>query len=212
MAKERLKSPRLRAFVALELPPPIRRGIDVWGDQELTDPALRRVPREHLHVTLVFLGWQAEKDISRIAKILQASAGDAPLLQLLRDPASRPPRGKRPNFFALEVSSPGAVLLQADLETRLEKARFYEPEKRPFWPHVTLARARGEKREGGGRSKRKMQVNKRPGPLPQELLQPFGAVRLTLYRSILRREGPIYDPLAQIELPADGPVAKRRVR
>ena len=203
MAKERLKSPRLRAFVALELPPAVRERIDVWGDGELTDPALRRVPREHLHVTLVFLGWQAEKDIGRIAEILQGCAGDAPLVQLLRDPVARPPRGKRPNFFALEVSSPGAVLLQGELAGRLEKARFHKPEKRSFWPHVTLARTRSEKREGGGRSKRRMPVKRRPGRLPDDLLQPFGAVRLTFYRSILRREGPIYDPLAQIELPAE---------
>jgi RNA 2',3'-cyclic 3'-phosphodiesterase len=203
MAKERLKSPRLRAFVALELPPEVRGRIDVWGDGELTDPALRRVPPAYLHVTLAFLGWQAEKDVARIAEILQGCAGDAPLMQLLRDPVARPPRGKRPNFFALEVSSPGAVLLQDELASRLEKARFYKPEKRPFWPHVTLARARTEKREGGGRSKRKMPVKRRPGRLPDDLLQPFGAVRLTFYRSILRREGPIYDPLAQIELPAE---------
>jgi RNA 2',3'-cyclic 3'-phosphodiesterase len=203
MAKERLKSPRLRAFVALELPAPLRERIEGWGDVELADPALRRVPREHLHVTLVFLGWQAEKDVARIAEILQGCAADAPLMQLLRDPVARPPRGKRPNFFALEVSSPGAVLLQDELASSLQKARFYEPEKRPFWPHVTLARARTEKREGGGRSNRKMPVKRRPGRLPEDLLQPFGAVRLTFYRSILRREGPIYDPLAQIELPAD---------
>jgi RNA 2',3'-cyclic 3'-phosphodiesterase len=204
MAKERLKSPRLRAFVALELPENVRRGIAGWGKGELTDPVLKVVPRENLHMTLVFLGWQAEKDISRIAEILRESAGDAPLIQLGREPISKPPRSRRPSFFALEAASPGAVLLQAEVEKQLKRARLYKPEKREFWPHVTLARVKKEKREDGKRSNRHLLVKERPsGPIPERLLQPFAAVRLTLFRSILRREGPIYDPLAQIGLPVD---------
>ncbi len=45
MAKERLKSPRARLFVALDLPEELRDGIVAWGRQELRDPALRPVPR-----------------------------------------------------------------------------------------------------------------------------------------------------------------------
>ena len=36
--------------------------------------------------------------------------------------------------------------LQAELSDRLEAERFYEPEKRAFWPHVTVARIKPSKR------------------------------------------------------------------
>ena len=41
MAKERLKSPRARLFVALDLPSELRDGVVAWGRRELRDPALR---------------------------------------------------------------------------------------------------------------------------------------------------------------------------
>ena len=68
MAKERLKSPRARLFVALDLPDAMREGIVSWGRRELRDPALRVVPRESLHITLAFLGYRPEKEIERIAE------------------------------------------------------------------------------------------------------------------------------------------------
>ena len=79
-------------------------------------------------------------------------------------------------------------------------ARLYEPEKRPFWPHVTVARVRREERG----SKRPAPVSKLPGGLPQGLLQPAVCRRMTLYRSELQPQGAQYTPLAQVELPADG--------
>ena len=68
MAKERLKSPRARLFVALELPEEVRAQIVAWQARELADPALRPVRPESLHMTLVFLDYQAEKDLERIAE------------------------------------------------------------------------------------------------------------------------------------------------
>jgi RNA 2',3'-cyclic 3'-phosphodiesterase len=113
----------------------------------------------------------------------------------LRDPVPRPPRG-RARLFALPIESAGAVALQAGLEERLVAARFYEPEKRPFWPHLTVARVRPEARG----SKRPRLVASPPGPLPQGLLQPASCVRVALYRSELQSQGAQYTPLAQVDL------------
>ena len=68
MAKERLKSPRARLFVALDLPQDVRTGVVDWQQTALADPALRVVRPQALHITLVFLGYQAEKDVKKIAK------------------------------------------------------------------------------------------------------------------------------------------------
>ena len=111
----------------------------------------------------------------------------------------RPQRG-RPRLFALPVVSSEMLELQAALQRRLVAERLYEAEKRPFWPHVTVARVRPEKR----RSKRPRRVEDPPGPLPQALLQPIHGVRVALYRSELKPQGALYTPLAQVELSEDG--------
>jgi len=198
MAKERLKSPRARLFVALDLPEEVRAGIVAWGREALADPVLRPVKPESLHITLAFLGWLPEKEVPRLAEIAAASGGPAPSIAL-GDPVPRPERG-RPALFALPATSPGTIALQAGLQERLVEARLYEPEKRPFWPHVTIARVRREERG----SKRPALVGKRPAPLPKNLSQLFRGVRLTLYRSQLQPQGAQYTPLAQVELPAGG--------
>ena len=195
MAKERLKSPRARLFVALDLPDDVREGLAAWGKQALGDPALRPVAQESLHVTLAFLGYRPEKEIEQIAEVVRESAGPAPWVEL-RDPEQRPPRG-RARLYALPVVSPGAEALQAGLEQRLVEKGFYKPEKRPFWPHVTVARVRPEARG----SRRPAVVSEPPGPIPEGLTEPRNAIRMTLYRSVLQPSGARYVPLAQVELP-----------
>jgi 2'-5' RNA ligase len=204
MAKERLKSPRARLFVALDLPERVRDGLVAWQREALADPALRPVRAEALHVTLCFLAYQAERDIERIAETMR-SVGARPVVARLKEaPAAVPP--KRPRLFAVDAESEGAVALQAELSDRLEAERFYRPEKRPFWPHVTVARIKPSKRSSSERREHRrglpMRVETLPGPLPAELLEPFGAVRVTLYRSHLRPSGAEYLPLAWLDLPS----------
>ena len=195
MAKERLKTPRARLFVALDLPDEVRDGIVAWQRAELDDPALRPVKAESLHMTLAFLGYQRERDIDAIAETALAADAEAPQIQLAADPVGVP-KGKRPRLYALDAEAPGAIALQQGVSDRLEKARFYEPEKRPFWPHLTVARMKPERRG----SRRPATVETVPGPLPDELREPFGAVRLSLYRSFLRPQGAEYVPMAQLQL------------
>lgn len=198
VAKERLKSPRARLFVALDLPDELREGVVAWGREALVDPALRPVRPESLHVTLAFLGYRPEKEIDRIAAVVRESAAPAPWIELL-DPVQRPPRG-RARLYALPVLSPGAEALQAGVEQALAEEGFYKPEKRPFWPHVTVARVRPE----GRGSRRPAVVSEAPGSLPGELKEPRIAVRMALYRSELQPTGARYVPLAQVELPGGG--------
>jgi RNA 2',3'-cyclic 3'-phosphodiesterase len=198
MVKERLKSPRARLFIALDLPDRVRAGIVVWGRHALADSALRPVKPESLHITLAFLGWMPEKEIGRLREIVEAGGSEAPSVEL-GNPVPRPERG-RPRLFALPAQSPQTIALQAQLQERLVSARLYEPEKRPFWPHVTVARVRREERG----SKRPALVSKLPGVVPQDLLQPAVCRRMTLYRSELQPQGAQYTPLAQVELPTGG--------
>jgi RNA 2',3'-cyclic 3'-phosphodiesterase len=197
MAKERLKSPRARLFVALDLPQDVRDAIVSWQRRELTDEALRVVGPENLHITLAFLGYLPEKAIGSVAEVLNGVVAPAPRIRLSPEVVGKP-RG-RPRILALEAGSEQTVALQADLERELERRRLYKPEKRPFWSHVTVARVRPEKRG----SKRPARIGVPPGPLPDALLEDFFGVRVTLYRSTLRPQGAEYAPLAQVALPAE---------
>ena len=193
MAKERLGSPRGRLFVALDLPSEVRAGLAEW-QRGLSDPALRVVPAENLHITLVFLGWQAEKDFARIAEVALDSGGpapEAPEVELLPDPVGRPP-GKRPRLFAIEARAPAVEELQAQVEGRLQRARFYKPERRPFWTHLTVARVKPERK--GGR--KPALVETPPGSATRTGVRvipsdPFGGLQIPLapQRCPLRTDG-----------------------
>ncbi len=196
MAKERLKSPRARLFVALDLPDDVRAGIVDWQRTALSDPALRVVRPEALHMTLVFLGYQAEKDVRAIAKAAFDVQAQAPAVELAAEPVGVP-RGKRPRLIALAANSDETVVLQSQVEERLVAEGYYKPEKRPFWPHLTVARVRAEARG----SRKPAQIRNPPHPLPEHMFRFFRPTRLVLFKSHLRRTGAEYEPLAELELP-----------
>jgi 2'-5' RNA ligase len=198
VSKERPKSPRARLFVALDLPGDLRDGIVVWGRSELNDPALRVVAPESLHITLAFLGYLPEREIAQLGEIVDGLSAAAPVVRL-EDPVAKPSL-KRARLFALPAAAPDALPLQRELERKLVSERLYKPEKRPFWPHVTVARVKS----GGRGSRRPQRVERPPGALPKTLLEPALCVRVTLYRSVLQPQGSRYTPLAQVELSRDG--------
>jgi RNA 2',3'-cyclic 3'-phosphodiesterase len=195
VSKQRAGSPRARLFIGLELPDAVLQQIVAWQRLELRDEALRPLERPQLHITLAFLGYLPQKEIGRLAALLGEAGRPRVPIELSRDPVARPQKGP-PRFFALEARSDRAVTLQSELSARLARARLYRPERRAFWPHLTVARVRSERGK-----RRPRQVNSPPGPLPSPLLAGFDAVRLTLYRSILRPAGAEYVSLAQVELP-----------
>jgi 2'-5' RNA ligase len=184
VSRERPGSPRTRLFLALELPDADRRSIAAWRDEALRGhEELRPVPGEYLHVTLVFLGWQYERDVERIATTaFEPLAGLLPAELSARALVPVPKRG--PRLFALDLEDPSGAAsgMQAAAARTLSSARFYEPEKRPFWPHVTLARVKR------GRRAPRVEAPDPPG-------EPFAAAVVTLYRSVLQPQGARYEAL-----------------
>ncbi|MEA2408989.1 MAG: 2,3-cyclic 3-phosphodiesterase [Thermoleophilaceae bacterium] len=175
-------------FLALDLPEEGRERLARWLELVLEGRRdLRPVGTDALHVTLVFLGWQDESAAERIAEAAFAAlpAGPAPRLTPTGVRAV-PPRNTR--LFALDLEDEGgrASALQASAARALEAGGWYRPEQRPFWPHVTLARVkRGERR-----------VPPLPDT-PAPPAEPFEASVVTLYRSTLRPQGSLYEPLGR---------------
>jgi 2'-5' RNA ligase len=190
MARERLGSPRARLFVALELPEDVVGAVALWAREEFGQvDELRLVRPESLHVTLVFLGYHPEREIEGIADVSFGKGGGS--FELTPTGAVPIPRS-RPRLFALSLADRGEALVswQQGLSDRLHAARFYEPEKRPFWPHVTFARVKR-----GAKVPRGLEL----AELPLELKQPFTATRVTLFRSTLKPSGAVYDALAVVK-------------
>ena len=204
MTDQRPKASSARLFMALDLPEDVRGAIARWQSEALSDPALRPMRPEALHVTLCFLSSHPEQAIGRIAELL-GRVTPRPV-ELRFDPeASAMPKG-RPRLYAIGGASESASALQAELAEALAAERFYKPEKRGFWPHVTIARVRSERLppapgERRGRS-RPQRVKRAPKPLPKRLTEPFGAVRVALYRSDLKPQGAEYERLAGVDLPS----------
>jgi RNA 2',3'-cyclic 3'-phosphodiesterase len=194
MTAEGPKTRRQRLFVAVDLPEAVREGLASWGEEELVDPALRPVRPESLHVTLVFLGHREAAEVEEIVDLVGDLSAPAALMKL-EDPITLP-RRRRAALFALPAPSPATTDLHLDLVEKLVAAGLHDAEERDFWPHVTVARVRSE----GRGSRRPAAVARRPGDLPDRLKEPFYAVRLTLYRSVLQPGGSRYVPLAQVEL------------
>ena len=173
-------------FLALDLPDDAREALAGWRDALLASRSdVRPVRSEALHVTLVFLGWQDESAADRIAEAaFGALPAGAPPRLAATGVRPVPPRNAR--LFALDLDDEGgrATALQAAMSDALEAGGWYRPEKRPFWPHITLARVkRGERRVPP------------PPDAPAPPADAFDAGVLTLYRSTLRPQGAIYEPL-----------------
>jgi 2'-5' RNA ligase len=186
----------VRMFVALDLPEVVRDDITAWGERELTDPSLRRVAPESLHVTLAFLGNLSWSDVEPIEGVMEVVA-NRPMPIELGAAVGRPKRGG-PRLIALPVLGEPVMWLEDMLGRLLAFWGLYRSEKRPFWPHVTVARVRNE----GGGSRQPKRVEVPSGPSPTERIGIFDGVRISLYRSELQPSGARYVPLAQVELPS----------
>jgi len=189
-SSKRPGSPRARLFLALDLPDGVREALVEWRSAALAGrDDLRPVAPEALHVTLVFLGYLPEKEIATVARTaFEGLIGLEPPRLSVSGVKPVPPRS--PRLFAFDLSDEGgrAVAVQAAASDALAAARFYKPEKRPFWPHVTFARVkRGVRRAG-------------PVDASAPALDPFEARQITLYRSILRPQGALYEPQEQLRL------------
>ena len=110
----------------------------------LSDPALRPMRAESLHVTLCFLSYHPEKALPRITELVRRSPG-APGRAALRGRALGAAEGQAAPVHARRRERSGGGAAGGARRAALEAERFYEPEKRAFWPHVTVARVRSER-------------------------------------------------------------------
>jgi RNA 2',3'-cyclic 3'-phosphodiesterase len=178
-----------RLFAALDLPAPVRDALGAFGRAVAEDDfALRAVRDDALHVTLAFLGHRPLDDIAPASEAVRSAGADAASLDLaLGEPLWLAPR--RPHVLTVEVvDRTGALLaLQERVVEALVDAVNYEPERRRFRPHVTVARVRHG-------------VRPRRGGLPDAPEASFPGEAVTLYRSYLGGGPARYEAVERVAL------------
>jgi RNA 2',3'-cyclic 3'-phosphodiesterase len=131
---------RLRLFLGLRLPAPVLDTVESWQRANLEGSAVRLVPREHLHITLAFLGHRPAGELDAVVDSLQAAAPAAgPDLRLA---PSRYRETRSVAMIVLDDLGGGATALANELHARLEAVGVYRREERPWLPHLTVARFR----------------------------------------------------------------------
>jgi 2'-5' RNA ligase len=128
---------RARLFCGLRLPVRALDTLQEWQAEHIR--ADRPVARDHLHVTLAFLGHRPVAELESILGALRAAAAAAGPIRLV------PERYRETRSVGmLELSDLGgqATRLAEDLQGRLERLDVYERERRQWLPHLTVVRFR----------------------------------------------------------------------
>lgn len=169
---------RLRLFCALRLPANVLDVLEEWGRAYLRG---RIVTREHLHVTLAFLGPRPREDVGPVGAALRDAAAAA---KPIRFSPVRYRETRSVGMLALADETGAAGELAVDLHGRLQRLGVYEPEQRAWLAHVTVLRFRRPERL-------------RP-PLPE--LGVFSPSDAAVYHSVLRSTGARYEVLDSFAL------------
>ena len=189
MARAPRRPETARLFVALDLPEEARAALVTWQAKALAGrEELRAVAPEALHVTLAFLGHRPPAEIEPIGVAVGGAVAGLEAARLGPLAVLAVPRG-RPRLFAVDLDDEDgrAGKINAAVSGALASGGFYEPERRRFWPHITVARVS----RGAGR------------PAPITIPPPadgFVASDVVLYRSHLGRGPARYEALARFTL------------
>jgi RNA 2',3'-cyclic 3'-phosphodiesterase len=163
----------------LRLPDDVLDALEAWQAEHLRDG--RIVPREHLHLTLAFLGRRPAAELPSITAALGAAARDAG--EIVFTPR-RYRETRSVGMLVLEDGTGEAGRLAGRLFDGLEALGVYERERRPWLAHVTVLRFRG--------------APKLDPPVPD--LGTFGPSDAAVYMSALRPSGAQYDVLETVAL------------
>lgn len=130
----------MRLFVALDIPEAVRVALAKLRDRvKETCPSARWVRLEGVHITLKFIGEVPTEQVEGIRQALGNLPSFSPIEVRFAGlgffPSARRPRV----FWAGVEAGPQLAAMVASIEMKLD-ALGIDPEKRPFQPHLTLAR------------------------------------------------------------------------
>jgi RNA 2',3'-cyclic 3'-phosphodiesterase len=155
-------------------------------------PKARWVPRENLHVTMKFLGRTWPRLTDWVPEQVEAAAADMSRFRARLSGVGSFPSAKRGRALWAGFDEPARI---GDLATEIEAALCDEfpTEKRPFHPHLTVARSDPPLKLPAAYTGTELES------------QEWEVDHVVLFRSHLRRPAPLYEPLARFPLGAGRP-------
>jgi 2'-5' RNA ligase len=184
----------IRAFIALELTSELRERLeDLQRELKKSGADVRWTRPQSIHLTLKFLGDIAPEKVEEISRTLEAVAGESAPFTLRPESCGAFPSIKKMRvvWAGLAGESEPLLELQKRVETAVAALGF-EPEDRPFKPHLTLGRVKGRK---GQRELRDALVANQGFRA-----EAFDVTEVVLYKSELRPEGARYTALFRAPL------------
>ena len=188
----------MRLFVAVELDEAVRAAAaraadDLRQQVRRTGLDARWVVFDNLHLTLAFIGQIEDRSADSFAAALGQPFAQRPFRLRLGRCGVFPPSGPpRVIWIGLADGAEALRHLQQEVVRRLQPLGF-EPERRPFSAHLTIARVK-DVRHAGARAARAM-ITGLSAPDASCLI-----TRVTLFRSHLSPKGSRYEVMAHGEL------------
>ncbi len=136
---------QIRSFIAIELPEEVRTGLKQIQDllKSFDSAPAKWVDPQSIHLTLKFLGNVNGEKISTIVQAIRDAAIEVTPFELKVDGLGSFPNPKRVQVVWIGLTGELEKLqaLQKNIELQVAPLGF-PTEKRPFAPHLTLARVR----------------------------------------------------------------------
>lgn len=184
----------IRTFIAAEIPAAVKRDIARDLDRLRTlAPRVKWTQADNLHLTLRFLGDIPENDLEELFEALRDGlAGISPFVLEMTGVGAFPHwRHPRVVWAGCGEGAEDALALAAAVEDVCEDLG-YERERRPFRPHVTLGRVKLPADAEG--------LEEAAAALAGRSYGYVDVDAAVVFMSDLRRTGPVYAPMARIEL------------
>ena len=185
-----------RLFVAIELPDDVKqRALQVRRTLEADGWRVRWVHVAALHLSLRFYGYLRVDTVDGLIATLRRALVGEEAFSLATSGLGVFPNPRNPRVIWLGVHAESGVLERIAGKIEQEsRALGIAPETRAFAPHVTLGRVRPEVFASLGGIERHFAAIGQLDPLP------FLVDHVSLFRSDLRRDGPIYTVVERFEL------------
>lgn len=183
----------VRSFIALELTAEIQEQLaQIQNELKKSGADVKWVNPSGIHLTLKFLGNVSLKLLEEIKKVINQLAEDHQRFEIELSQLGAFPKIEYPRviWVGIKQGKEQAVQLAQDLEKRLMNLGF-SPEKRTFNPHLTLGRVRS------AQNRVQLKSLLQSTTFAQKIMS---AEKITLFKSTLKPQGAIYQPLHKVSL------------
>jgi 2'-5' RNA ligase len=196
----------VRLFVALDLPDELAHEVERHAAEARRElPGARWVRPENLHLTLAFLGERDAGDLPVLHEHLTPAFGGVASFELrLRHGGTFPPRRPARVAWVGVEADDGLPVLAHRVQSALQQAVGFEPDRRKFSAHLTVARCK--------QPWRRREIERFERHFRGPVGRPFEVMEGVLYESVLGPGGARYRPLKHYPLgPGELPVETQEI-